>query len=1520
MKYHANAKTVFISLLITLLFALFSVTLLFELNLTSPTLIVTEKILSNISNVDSSINIKFDSLERNFSDRVMVNNFSLSYSNNEILSFDKVEVKLGLFDIIKYFLGFDGSAEINFKDGEIILPKEILENSDSSGSSNQEKSNFNLEQIKSFLSSHALTLSFNNTLISSDIATAYDADISLSYLGKEETIVGEITSPLINASYRDYDLSLLNSDFSFSLSNSAFISLSASSLNLTDNLSDSISLSSLSALISLPDISSLDLKKTEAKVDCAKLSAKKDNINIDLNTITGIVNQGSITLSVNTFNGVIEGHRVNLSNLKARTDDYSLFTGSAEGINYSSTLFNAKAEGLHFTEDISSSIFNFTLDNIGAEKLGDIVEAVELDSISGSLNYTDGLKASVNFDSSIKTTNSDIKAITFSVSGDFSLIDNTLKDSFIEIKNLYLGYGERYSSRIKLSGSLDDISLSFKYGEIIDISLNYLERKNLKGSVSVNSLLVNSILPLVTKSKVNFIPDDCYLNLDLSFDLTANESSKLGFIGKVDYLCSLSSLKVLFLNSDFISSGTLDFSQEKVDIILGLVKTQFFTLSLDGYYDLKAMLPNLDFTITGNDNKEYFDGYIHLTSNSSYIYMGNFSYFNNMYLSGEVDFSKENIVSSSSVFETKSRLRPFELIVDLLNKDISIKSDNLLFSLSYLNGIEGKVKLDRLSSLSNSDSTESIILDGELDFSFNFDDGFTIKSTKIKADNIFLLPSDPSISFSLNGKDDIINLTDISISVDGENSYSGNLALDLSKLRLAVNINESDGEGRITLSFYRDEEYVGILKAENINLTSLGLEDMYAKINLFGSAKKLEDFSFNGDVIIASLDANDKNKITGKLDITSDKFLISNVEYSSSSLLFKLDSILLSTKDGDFEISGGYLRCENEHYDRSYPIELLFSLKANVKEDDSLLTFISDTFKNRGDGIEGRFTLSYVDIDNSSIREVDKYFDFSFSNSILTLKGNLLDGSIDTEKKKGDFSIKLDSIITSSFKLDYSLSLTLICSVNGFNMSLINLFSKFPTFVFRDDFVYGEISLKKENGEYILNGDLYSNELGVDVFWVYEQSIIMHNPRFSIWNNELSSSISSTTVIDNNSFERKSIDMSVSVLFSPLLSIDSYICDIYIDENNSVTVRIPLPKTNIDIIGKVYGHYKMTSGGGSSMINEGEVYISDATVSVGMNPYPDWYNYISGGAVVDMTLNFLRNNRILYPAGDDPIFSITLSENSSISILYKNSNMLVTGDVNIRGGEIFYFQKYFYITSGSIVFDDPTTFNPKISLRATLRDYDSSSERVEIYLVMKDNTFDNINPTLESSPAKELSEIMEILGQSILPQSAYGNVTVGSVASLVTEGFDILSRLGIVTTTTNPLSNISSTLKEIFGVDSFSLHSNIINNILSDTISSVSSDNIQTFSTMARFLSGTTLNIGKYLSQNLYLQVMVHLEASKSENAYTIISDDLALDTEISLEWANSAFSVTFFTRPSYFSFYSLFDTFGFSITKSFNF
>ena len=90
---------------------------------------------------------------------------------------------------------------------------------------------------------------------------------------------------------------------------------------------------------------------------------------------------------------------------------------------------------------------------------------------------------------------------------------------------------------------------------------------------------------------------------------------------------------------------------------------------------------------------------------------------------------------------------------------------------------------------------------------------------------------------------------------------------------------------------------------------------------------------------------------------------------------------------------------------------------------------------------------------------------------------------------------------------------------------------------------------------------------------------------------------------------------------------------------------------------------------------------------------------------------------------------------------------------------------------------------------------------------------------------------------------------------------------------------------------------------------------------MARYLDGTTLNIGKYLSSDFYLQGMIHLSANKNnKDKYTFISDDLVLDTEFSLEWMNPAFKITFTTSPSYFSLFSVMDTFRFSISKTINF
>lgn len=1520
MKYHCNVKTVFISLLVALLFFVFSFLIILSLNLTSPTLLVTDKILSAVSSVDSNLSFEFDAMERNFRDRVMIRGFSLYYDKEEILSFDKVEVKLGLFDIAKYILGLEGNAEVNFNSGTISIPETFFKENMEVDSSNEDNLIIT-DTLSEFLSNHTLTLSFDNTTIKSEYAEVYNSSLYFSYIGSDDTLIGEVSTPLVYSTFNGYEGSLLNTNISFSLKNDLFLNVDIGSVNIK-NGDEYITLSKigLSSNLSLDEISSNNII---AKIDIDSIKGLFYDVDFNAKKMEVIVNKNVIDFTLNNANGSYNGSNFALDSISGNCLSFDDIALSVNKLNYSISSLSLDGIGLNANIALSDKKVSFNLGSLYSNLTNvtnNVLKSITLSSLGGGLSLGDKTEINLSLDSTLKTSNRDLSDITFSFNGEAELNGSGLENSKIEIANLYLGYGEKYNSLLSLSGNLDSLTFNLKYGNIIDASLTAsIKEETLEGSVNLNSLSLEKILPLFTKDKINLFNEKSLVDSNINFAFTKNSDSSLGLLGVLDYSLSLSSFNIAGLESSFSSSALLKVENDKVNISNLEVATSFFTAHFDGYYDINMMLPYLDFSVKGSNDKPYFNGFIHLSEDQYYSFYGNFPQLTKTSLFGEVDFSKENIVSSISTLETKSGNRPFSLLVDLLNKEITIRSKSLSVDVDYKEGINGLISFDNLNTLSNTTNDSSIVCNGDISFSFLLDEGFNINSDNFEVKNIFLLPLSPTISFALSGNDNLITLSNLEVKSENSVMYTGLLSCDLSSLVFALNLKEYSGDGNLILSLYKEDDIVGVVKAEKIDLTSLGLEKMYANFNLFGSAKKIEDFSFYGNLAVLSSDKNnDDREINAKIELTSDKLSITDILYNSDGVSLSIDDIYLSAKEGKFGIINGHGLIENEHYDRSYPIELGFALSGEIEKKESLFSSVVSLIETKGSGTSFTFNLSSLDIDNGTLALSDKNFTLSINEDGLSINGNLLKGSVDDKNKKANLNVNLENILISTFDIDYSSSLAIHADIDAFNMGLINLISLYPTLVFRDDLIYGDALIEKNGNEYRMSGNLNAKELAVDVFWLDNQTVILHNPRFTLWDNELRSSIGSATVLDKSTLERKSIDMAVEVNLTPTLSIESYVADIYIDDNNSVRVRLPLPQANIDISGNVTGHYKMTINE-ITMLNEGDIYVSDATVSVGMNPYPAWYDNLTGGADVDMTVNFLRNNRILYPAGDDPIFTITLAENSHVSAYMDSSTMSINGDINIRGGEIFYFQKYFYITSGSIVFDDPNTFNPKISLRATLRDYDSSSERVEIYLVMKDNTFNNISPTLESSPAKELSEIMEILGQSILPQSAYGSVSVGSVASIVTEGFDILSRLGIVTTASNPLSSLSASLKNLFGVDSFSLHSNIINNILSDTISSVSSSNIGTFSPMARFLNGTTLNVGKYLSQNLYLQFMVHLEASNAKNNYTIISDDLALDTELSLEWSNDAFNVTFFTRPSYFSLYSIVDTFGFSISKTFN-
>ena len=279
-----------------------------------------------------------------------------------------------------------------------------------------------------------------------------------------------------------------------------------------------------------------------------------------------------------------------------------------------------------------------------------------------------------------------------------------------------------------------------------------------------------------------------------------------------------------------------------------------------------------------------------------------------------------------------------------------------------------------------------------------------------------------------------------------------------------------------------------------------------------------------------------------------------------------------------------------------------------------------------------------------------------------------------------------------------------------------------------------------------------------------------------------------------------------------------------------------------------------------------------------------------------------------------------MKENSHFRFSYDNQvgSIGLDGSLDFRAGEIYYFEKNFFITEGSLRFDNATArrLAPVINLRARLRDYDAEGNKVDIYLVLRNSTLTELNPYFESSPAKDLNEIMSILGDAILPSSTYGEFNLSSVASLVTSGVDVMARMGIIRSSSS--ADLITTIRNSLGLDMFSLRTNLIENLLLDTIFTSTG---QTISPVARYLDKTSIYMGKYLSENFFLQGMIHLSAlnsNRNSGSYTtILADDLMVDLEISLEWQNPLGTVSFFTKPRNFSLHNLFDSFGFSFTKT---
>lgn len=239
----------------------------------------------------------------------------------------------------------------------------------------------------------------------------------------------------------------------------------------------------------------------------------------------------------------------------------------------------------------------------------------------------------------------------------------------------------------------------------------------------------------------------------------------------------------------------------------------------------------------------------------------------------------------------------------------------------------------------------------------------------------------------------------------------------------------------------------------------------------------------------------------------------------------------------------------------------------------------------------------------------------------------------------------------------------------------------------------------------------------------------------------------------------------------------------------------------------------------------------------------------------------------------NPLLRSLVAPSTPISVVVDTAAGMwsIKGDIVLRGGEVSYLSRNFYLKQGRLILDETQNrFDPNITVRAETREHDSNGEPVTIRLTAISQNISNFNAVLSSTPAKSENEIMELLGQIATGDSS-------SAAGLLAVGVDYGANVTL-------LRKIESALRDLWNFDIFSVRTAIVqNSIMQGLNMNTRSDND---SVIGNLFNNSTVYIGKYFGSDIYADALLHwsydeAKAGSSETA----GSGLVFQPEIGLEF-----------------------------------
>jgi hypothetical protein len=319
-------------------------------------------------------------------------------------------------------------------------------------------------------------------------------------------------------------------------------------------------------------------------------------------------------------------------------------------------------------------------------------------------------------------------------------------------------------------------------------------------------------------------------------------------------------------------------------------------------------------------------------------------------------------------------------------------------------------------------------------------------------------------------------------------------------------------------------------------------------------------------------------------------------------------------------------------------------------------------------------------------------------------------------------------------------------------------------------------------------------------------------------------------------------------------------------------LNVSMEDLSFDVSGNLYANNTELG------INSDEMNASRGRDAFSRSPYPVTVNLtVITGPVVEF----------IYPNSRFPILRANPDIGSKVHITADSlaGQYSIISDVKIRGGEIFYFERSFYIRSGTLTFrENELNFDPRLTARAEVRDRTGDGP-VTISMVVDNAPLLSFVARFESSPPLSQMEILTMLGQN-MAGSQFGDNTDAAQRALFSSVSDFAAQFLLV-------QQLERQIRTFMRLDMFSVRTQVFQNMLF-MASGMTSQPVDRTAGVGNYFDNTTVSAGKYIGQDMFVSGMLSMRYDADQASMVTVAPDIGVELQ------NPLFSIRWDFNPTH--------------------